>query len=214
MHDEQFDVLDCSGKRTGRLISRRAAHTSGAWHGAFHCLVIYRRRDRAYALFQKRDGRKLVAPGKYDVSVGGHYMAGENAELAAPREISEELGLSVSFRSLVPVGRRIFVSCSEPDVIEQEFQDIFLLPLSEQPRGLVLQPEEVEAVAEIEIRQGISLLSGDIESVGAAVIQRDGKSMRGSISAGDFVPCVDRYYLKLLILAHRFLDGDCGNLAI
>ena len=90
---EIFDVLDCRGGKTGKTIARDEAHRTGAWHGAFHCLIIYEREGRGYALFQKRSDLKKIAPGKLDVSVGGHYGAGENAALAGARENKKEIGL-------------------------------------------------------------------------------------------------------------------------
>src|SRR5512143_1190983 len=92
---ETFDILDCRGRRTGEIIERGEAHRTGAWHGAFHCLVISERGGQGYALFQKRSLTKKIAPGKFDVSVGGHYTTGEDASVAGPREIREELGLDV-----------------------------------------------------------------------------------------------------------------------
>ncbi|HEX9113520.1 MAG TPA: NUDIX domain-containing protein, partial [Nitrospirota bacterium] len=118
---EIFNVLDCSGLNTGEVIQRDEAHRAGVWHGAFHCLVIAERDGRGYALFQKRSLAKKIAPGKFDVSVGGHYAAGEDAKAAGPREMKEELGLDVRFSELLPVGRRVFVYCFRPGVKEYEF---------------------------------------------------------------------------------------------
>ena len=212
--DEEFDALDCAGNRTGRRIRRAEAHAAGIWHGAFHCLIVYRRDGREYGLFQRRDRTKLIAPGKYDVSVGGHYAAGEAAENAGPRELAEELGLHVDFSALVPVGRRVFVYCHSPGIVEQEFQDVFLLPTASRPGGLVLEPGEVESVAELTITEGIALFTGDLASVEVDIFLPDGTAKRSLLSASDFVPCLDRYYLKLLQLAKRYLDGDRKGLAI
>ncbi len=130
---ETFDILDCRGGKTGEIIERDEAHRTGAWHGAFHCLIISERGGQGYALFQKRSLTKKIAPGMFDVSVGGHYAAGEDAKVAGPREIREELGLDVRFDELIPVGRRVFVYCFTPGIKEYEFQDIFLLPRDVRP---------------------------------------------------------------------------------
>jgi len=87
MVTEHFDVLDCAGRKTGRTIPRDDAHRTGVWHGAFHGLIVYERNNRKHALFQKRSANKKIAPGKFDVSVGGHYASGEDAKTAGPREI-------------------------------------------------------------------------------------------------------------------------------
>jgi isopentenyl-diphosphate Delta-isomerase len=138
---EQFDVLDRTGRKTGALIGRDEAHAMRVWHGAFHCLMIYRREGRGYALFQKRSDEKKIAAGMFDVSVGGHYSAGEDARTAGPREIREELGMTIAFTDLVPLGRRVFVYSFAPGLSEYEFQDVFLLPRNIDPGELTLQKE-------------------------------------------------------------------------
>ena len=205
---ELFDVLDCSGRKTGEVIARDEAHRTGAWHGAFHCLIIGQREGRDFALFQRRSMAKKIAPGKFDVSVGGHYALGEGAAVAGPREIREELGLDVPFADLFPLGRRVFVYCSAPGVKEQEIQDVFLLPRSFLLRELMLQKEEVDGVIEMDIGQGIALFAGKTLELEIPFHASDGHVERVLVSAGDFVPCHDNYYLKLLLLARRYFSGE------
>jgi isopentenyldiphosphate isomerase len=211
---EHFDVLDCGGNKTGGVIARDEAHRTGVWHGAFHCLILYERENREYVLFQKRSMDKKIAPGKFDVSVGGHYTAGEDAATAGPREIREELGLDVRFDELLSVGRRVFVYCFSAGVIECEFQDIFLLPRRIQPELLVLQQEEVDGVLKMDVEQGISLFGRKVKSIKAS-FHRPGLPMAEiTVSTDDFVPCIDNYYLKLLLLSKRFLAGERDLLVI
>ncbi len=211
---EHFDVLDCAGCKTGETISRDDAHRTGAWHGAFHCLIICEQAGRGYALFQKRSRGKKIAPGKFDVSVGGHYGTGEDAKVAGPREIREELGLDVAFEDLVPIGRRVFVYCFEPGVREYEFHDIFLLPRDINISGLKLQREELDGVVQMDVEQGIAMFSGKTPVVEMTLIRPDGKEEHVNVSIEDFVPCLDNYCLKLLLLARRYFSGDRGLLVI
>jgi isopentenyldiphosphate isomerase len=211
---ETFDILDCRGKKTGEVISRDDAHRTGAWHGAFHCLMVYEREGRGYALFQKRSVKKKIAPGKFDVSVGGHYAAGEDARAAGPREIKEELGLDVKFEEPLFLGRRVFVYCFTPGVKEYEFQDVFLLCRPVDVRALVLQREELDGVIEMDVEEGIALFSGKKAKVDTALHGSDGRTVRVAVAAGDFVPCLDSYYLKLLLLAQRYFTGERDLLLI
>lgn len=211
---ETFDVLDCIGNKTGELIARDEAHRSGTWHGAFHCLIVYERDGRGYALFQKRAAVKKIAPGKFDVSAGGHYAAGEAATGAGPREISEELGIDVRFQDLVPLGRRIFVYCFTPGIREYEFQDVFLLERNVQGRELKLQQEEVSAVLEMDISSGIRLFSGEARGIECLLQPSDGSAETAAVCVADFVPSLDNYYLKLLLLAKRYFQGERKLLVI
>ena len=211
---ESFDVLDCAGKKTGKVIARDDAHETGVWHGAFHCLMITEVNHRQCALFQKRSALKKIAPNRFDVSVGGHYASGEDARVAGPREISEELGIAAPFSGLIPLGRRIFVYCFTPEVREYEFQDVFLLPCSIRFDDLTLQREELDGIIFAEVEQGIALFSGRIRQLETVLYRSDGSRQTIPVSAGDFVPCLDSYYLKLLVLARRYLNGEREALVI
>jgi isopentenyldiphosphate isomerase len=211
---EYFDVLDCAGRRTGETISRDQAHWTGAWHGAFHCLILYKRAGTWYVLFQKRSALKTIAPGKFDVSVGGHYSAGEDAKVAGPREIREELGLEVRFTDLLPLGRRVFVYCFTPGVIEYEFQDVFILDRDVHPAALALQKDEVAGVLEMNVETGMELFSGKRPAAECYLYRTGSSTERVQVSVDDFVPCVDSYYLKLLLLAYRYMNGERERLLI
>lgn len=205
---ELFDILDCTGRKTGEVVTREEAHQAGVWHGAFHCLMIFEREGRGRALFQKRAMTKKIAPGKFDVSVGGHYGAGEDAAVAGPREIREELGLDVQFSELHPLGRRVFVYCFTPGVKEYEFQDIFLLPRVGPLSRLILQREELDGVIELDLERGIALFSGKTDRLELSLTAPSGRTERVLVCADDFVPCLDNYYLKLLLLARRYFNGE------
>jgi isopentenyldiphosphate isomerase len=205
---ETFDILDCTGRKTGERIPRDEAHRTGTWHGAFHCLIIGEQQGRGYALFQKRSLLKTIAPGKFDVSVGGHYSAGEDARTAGPREIKEEIGIDVHFPELLPVGRRVFVYCFTPGVKEYEFQDVFFLPRNMRAQDLTLQREELDCVVEMDVEEGISLFSGRTRQLELTLYKSDGSRQSSGVTADSFVPCLDNYYLKLLQLARRYFNGE------
>jgi isopentenyldiphosphate isomerase len=212
---ETIDILNYQGGKTGKTILRDEAHRTGAWHGAFHCCVLYTRDSRDCVLFQKRSHEKKIAPGQFDVSVGGHYASGEDAKTAGPREIKEELGLDVRFEELVPVGRRVFVYGLVPGVREHEFQDIFLLQRTLEPGQLALQREELDGVLELDVDSGIKLFSGKEPRVRGCFYPTDGSSAEQlQIATADFVSCLDNYYLKLFLLVRRYLNGERELLVI
>jgi isopentenyldiphosphate isomerase len=211
---EIFDVLDCTGNKTGKVIARDDAHEIGEWHGAFHCLLLNGANGSGFVLFQKRSATKQIAPGKFDVSVGGHYASGEDAKTAGPREIREELGLDARYSELIPVGRRVFVYCFTHGVTELEFQDVFLLDRDIRPGELELQQEELDGVIMMDVASGIELFSGRMPFIQSELYKSDGSRETVTVHVDDFVPCVDNYYLKLLLLARRYFNGERELLVI
>lgn len=90
--DEWFDVVNERDEVVGR--ERRAVvHARGLWHRAVHILVF---NQAGQVFLQKRSMIKDTAPGCWDSSCSGHVDAGEDYDVAAVRELREELGLNVS----------------------------------------------------------------------------------------------------------------------
>lgn len=90
--EEMLDLLDADGKVVGR-VRRAEVHGNPALrHRAVHVIVV-NQNDGIF--LQKRAENKLVQPGKWDSSCGGHIPAGESWETGALRELEEELGLKL-----------------------------------------------------------------------------------------------------------------------
>lgn len=86
--DELFDVVDTQDRVIGQA-PRREVHAKNLHHRATHILV----HDEAGRVFlQRRSLAKDRFPGCWDSSCSGHVDAGENYEIAARRELGEELG--------------------------------------------------------------------------------------------------------------------------
>jgi len=119
---EVLDLLDEHGRPTGETKARAAVHRDGDWHRAFHLWVMH---PDGYVLLQRRSQAKDLAPGKVDVSVGGHLRAGE-IWIDALREAEEEIGLTlrpgdVDLLGTVRSERRY------PDgALDREFQDVYV----------------------------------------------------------------------------------------
>jgi isopentenyldiphosphate isomerase len=90
--EEWFDVVN-ERDEVVRRATRREVHANGWWHRAVHVLVF----DAAGRVFlQRRSMRKDLSPGKWDSSCSGHLEAGEDYDVAAVRELNEEIGLRVA----------------------------------------------------------------------------------------------------------------------
>jgi isopentenyldiphosphate isomerase len=88
-NEEWFDVVNDRDEVVGRA-TRREVHARGLWHRAVHTLVF----DAAgRVLLQKRSMLKDLSPGLWDSSCSGHLDAGEDYDVAAVRELGEEIGI-------------------------------------------------------------------------------------------------------------------------
>lgn len=110
MEDEYVELVDEDGRSAGRATRAEAHAEPSLIHKVVHVLVLNRRNGQDKLLLQKRSLNKDIAPGLWDVSVGGHVRPGEGPLEAAKRETEEELGIScpeiIFFYSYVFRGKR------------------------------------------------------------------------------------------------------------
>ena len=149
---ELLDVLDAEGRPTGERKPRAAVHRDGDWHRTVHVWVV---RSDGHVLVQRRAAGKQVEPGKLDVSVGGHLVAGE-LDVDVVREVEEELGLVHTFGSLTYLGTAA-TDRSYGDYLDREFQDVYAVA-DDTPLGqLSLRESEVDVVYEVPLEGAIEL---------------------------------------------------------
>jgi isopentenyldiphosphate isomerase len=118
---EVLDLLDEHGHPTGETKARAAVHRDGDWHRAFHLWVMH---PDGYVLLQRRSRAKDLAPGKVDVSVGGHLRAGE-IWLDALREAEEEIGLALRPGDVELLGTARSERAYPDGALDREFQDVY-----------------------------------------------------------------------------------------
>ena len=87
---EILEVVDTQGCVIGAAPRECVHGNNQLLHRVVHVLV-FDRKNRL--LLQKRSLNKRVAPGRWDMSVGGHVDCGESIETAMFREMEEELGI-------------------------------------------------------------------------------------------------------------------------
>jgi len=100
---EVFDLVNERNEVIGQL-TRGEIHAKRLLHRAVHIFVI---NSRGKIYLQLRSHLKDVSPLKWDSSAAGHLDAGEGYEVAALREIEEEIGLRVPATELaaeIPAG--------------------------------------------------------------------------------------------------------------
>ena len=209
-----IDVYTDRNEPTGRQIEKKDAHSSGAWHRVFTCLVVNPAHKTAY-LQKKTPGRySFDRPDYMDVTVGGHYEAGEPIE-AGVREMEEEIGLTVPFSSLIPLGQRQTSVVLSENYNNNEFQHIFLCPTDRSVSDFNFTDTEVRGLVEIPILEGIKLMRGEIAELavrGAFVESSSATEIKNLIiSKDDFVPAylkTDEFMIRLFVAAHRYLNGE------
>jgi isopentenyldiphosphate isomerase/intracellular septation protein A len=88
--EEWLPLVNEQGQIIGKA-PRSACHRGEKLlHPVVHLHVL---NNQKHIYLQKRPMNKLVQPGKWDTSVGGHISAGETLEAALKREAWEEIGL-------------------------------------------------------------------------------------------------------------------------
>lgn len=131
---EEWDLYTCERIKTGQKVRRGEGIPQGLFRLVVHVCIFNKKGE---LLIQKRQIRKGSWPDLWDLSVGGHVIAGETSQQAARREVMEELGISIEFQ-----GRRPALTPTFPN----GFDDIFVVNREVDPEQLVLQKEEVQQV--------------------------------------------------------------------
>lgn len=201
---EFFDIYDDAFDHIG-VKARDAVHRDGDWHKAFHCWVIYR--DIAaqdWLIVQKRAPDKDTFPNLFDVSAAGHYTAGETRRDGV-RELQEELGLTVAFDDLIPLGQRISIATGKT-FVDRQIDEVFFYICDQALSDYHYQREEITGLIALNIREGIELFSGITDHLVVPAIGFPTEMM--TVRLSDFVPSPDHYWMKILILAQRCLNGE------
>lgn len=142
--DEMVDVLDpTTGQKTGKVISKNQAHKTGEWHGSIHILIVDSKKNKT--LLQKRCADKKLYPNMWDIAVGGHISAGEDALLSAKRELKEELGLNFNNHEIEYIDTIQEKLCNN-GIISNEFVTIFIIYSDIDIKNISLQHSEVSEV--------------------------------------------------------------------
>jgi isopentenyldiphosphate isomerase len=206
---EPFDVITANGKATGRVKSRAEVHRDGDWHRAIHVWVAgVDDRGTPFLTVQRRSPHKDTWPARFDATVGGHYRAGETLAETL-REVEEEIGIVPDLKELRPLGVRVCANEAQPGIVDREIQDVFLLRDDRPLESFRPNPAELAALVRFPLMPLIPFLAGesdeiDGESIAPAVTRAEPVSAR----IDDFIPTVDRYFLRIAIAAQHVLRGE------
>lgn len=205
---EPFDVVTSDGEFTGISKPRWQVHRDGDWHRAIHLWIFGRDDLGEYLDFQRRGLEKDTWPGSLDATIAGHIRAGETADDAL-RESDEEVGISVESSEVIRAGIRYSINEGAPGRIDHELQDLLLLrrdrPLGEYQPNV----DEVDAVVRLRLRDAIALLAGDVDAADGQILRAGSDSIETiCVETLDFIPSIDRYFLRVAVAAERALAGQ------
>ena len=146
---ELWDLYTKDREKLEETMQRGAPHPVGKYRLVVHIAIF---NSRGQMLIQQRQADKFGWPNMWDISASGSVISGETTSMAAERELFEELGLSVSFSD-----RRPALTIHFPD----GFGDVFLLEQDLDPKTLVLQTEEVQAVRWADEEEILDMIEND-----------------------------------------------------
>lgn len=215
MSDHLVDIFDENYNYVGTEL-KSIAHQKGLWHRVFTCIIVNKEKNTIY--FQKKVSGRYVfnRPDYIDITVGGHYMAGENIE-TGKREIEEETGFCIDFEDLVDLGVRQSSFSAESKYFANEFQHLFLLDKDCKLEDFCSIGNEVKGMVEVDIDGMLSMLLAELPSVKG----RYGYNINGNyteqeivLTLNDIVPDYmrkDKLFLRLLIVAKRYCNSESNK---
>lgn len=178
---ELLDVLlPPAGLPTGVVKARDAVHRGGDLHRTLHLWLVRGKN----VLMQRRALSKDLEPGKLDVTVGGHFGAGETlAEVL--READEELGIRVAVGELSYLGT-FRATRHYSGVVDDELQESYLLRRDAPLESYALSSDEVEVLYELPLSGAIALYEHGTP-VAAAGFDAYGRQNNALLIADDLI---------------------------
>lgn len=202
---EFIDIYNENHKYLG-ICEKGVAHKLGLWHEVFNGIIV--NRENKSIIFQIKNAKhnQVHDMDKIDISVGGHYQAGEKIEDGI-REIKEESGIEIEFKDLIYLGERQVSTVVKEEYIVREFQKIFIVPYNDSITKLKCQDDEINGFIEFRIDDCIDLFLKNKTSI----VGIDNNEKNTEVTLKNFVEAYlngDELYLRLVIASKRFVEGE------
>jgi hypothetical protein len=139
-------------------------------------------------------------------------MAGEDIEHGL-REVTEELGVEIEYGRLNSLGYRVEVADQPNGQRNREYQAVFLVKDDRPLLEFRPDPKEVYGLLQVPLGDGMALFSGERNEIAASGIAYDSpsaswRSISETIARDRFLPRIQKYYLTMMIMAERLLEGN------
>ncbi|RDY28136.1 NUDIX domain-containing protein [Romboutsia weinsteinii] len=131
---EIWDVYDKDRIKTGETMVRGSKFRENTYHMVVHVCIF---NLEGKMLIQQRQPFKEGWPNMWDITVGGSAISGDTSQLAAEREVYEEIGYKLSLDGIRPALTINF---------DRGFDDVYLIQQDIDISKLNLQYEEVKSV--------------------------------------------------------------------
>ncbi|HEX8763259.1 MAG TPA: NUDIX domain-containing protein [Candidatus Saccharimonadales bacterium] len=142
--EQQYEVLDENGHKTGELLDKSVVHKGQLWHEVVNVWVINSRQE---ILMQLRAPGVELSPNVWDVTTGTHLRPGEVPVLAALRTLQTELGINTAAESL----RHLFnIQSANPmpnGMLHKVFGHVYLLRDDADINALTFDKEKISQLA-------------------------------------------------------------------
>lgn len=158
---EYFDVLTEEGEYTNRVETREECHSKGFWHKAVALYVI---NSKNQVLLQKRSANKKLWPNLWDMTAGGHVLAGEFGFQAIMREMKEELGIDIDKNDITFIGCATSINIKS-DIINKHFNEYYIVNKDIEISDLKLQTEEVSDVKWVDKEEILKRIENNYEGI-------------------------------------------------
>ena len=158
---EYFDVISEKGEYTNKMASREDCHKFGLWHRAVAVFILSK--DNSKILLQKRSANKKLRPNLWDISAGGHVLAGEFGYDAVVRETKEELGIDLKDEQIKFIGGTISENI-KGDIINRQFNEFYVVNKDIRLDDVILQKEEVQDIKWFSKEKFIEMVNNNYEN--------------------------------------------------
>ncbi|RDC48348.1 NUDIX domain-containing protein, partial [Acinetobacter sp. RIT592] len=147
---EIWDLYDKDRIKTGETMVRGSQFKENTYHLVVHVCIF---NLEGKMLIQQRQPFKDGWPNMWDITVGGSAISGDTSQLAAEREVYEEIGYKLSLDGIRP---------SLTINFDKGFDDIYLIQKDIDISKLKLQYEEVQSVKWASKEEILSMIDKEI----------------------------------------------------
>lgn len=140
---EFIDVLNKNGEYMNKTATREECFKNGLWHKAVLVFIISN--DNNKVLLQQRSANKKLWPNLWDITAGGHVLAGEFGYQAVIRETKEEIGIDIKKEELEFIGSTISETI-KGDIVNRLFNENYIVHKDIDLKDIKLQEEEVQDI--------------------------------------------------------------------